>query len=197
MKRFYQVLFLSSLCIGSAHSANLTFDDVPGGSIHGSFGDMPTYQGFNFSATLDWVDVVAWPFGAHSGSFAILNNQGGVGTITRSDSSDFTFGGLWAKQWRTPAQSGGVAKVFGSVKGFNNGIEIWSIATALNGSYQLIGGQAQPIDELRLGLGNFFLADNLTVTAVTAVPEADTWALLLVGLGLVGAATRRRQRAKA
>jgi hypothetical protein len=27
---------------------------------------------------------------------------------------------------------------------------------------------------------------------VTAVPEADTWAMLLAGLGLVGFATRRR-----
>jgi hypothetical protein len=29
---------------------------------------------------------------------------------------------------------------------------------------------------------------------IAAVPEADTWAMLLAGLGLVGFATRRRTR---
>jgi hypothetical protein len=29
---------------------------------------------------------------------------------------------------------------------------------------------------------------------VAVVPEADTWAMLLAGLGLVGVATRRRMR---
>ena len=40
-------------------------------------------------------------------------------------------------------------------------------------------------------LGGF---DALAVSSgdVAAVPEADTWAMLLTGLGLVGAATRRR-----
>jgi hypothetical protein len=28
--------------------------------------------------------------------------------------------------------------------------------------------------------------------SITAVPEADTWAMLLAGLGLIGYATRRR-----
>jgi hypothetical protein len=31
---------------------------------------------------------------------------------------------------------------------------------------------------------------------ISAVPEADTWAMLLTGLGLVGIATRRRKLAK-
>lgn len=34
----------------------------------------------------------------------------------------------------------------------------------------------------------------LTGTAVMAVPEAESWALMLAGLGLVGAVTRRRHR---
>ena len=31
---------------------------------------------------------------------------------------------------------------------------------------------------------------------VAAIPEADTWAMLLAGLGLVGVATRRKQRSR-
>jgi hypothetical protein len=192
MKKFCHLLILSSICMGSAHSATLTFDDVPGGSIQGTNGNMPTYQGFDFSFTLDWIDLVesSWPYGAHSGDFAILNNNYGVGTITKSDLSDFTFDGLWAKKWGTSPESGGVADLFGTIKGFNEGLEVWSIDTALNGSYQFIAGQAQQIDELHLGFGDNFLVDDL---AVTAVPEADTWAMLLAGLGLVGAAVSRRR----
>ena len=36
--------------------------------------------------------------------------------------------------------------------------------------------------------------DNVVVTAVTAVPEPETYALLLAGLGLLGAAVRRQKR---
>jgi hypothetical protein len=35
--------------------------------------------------------------------------------------------------------------------------------------------------------------DNFTVTAIAAVPEADTYALMMAGLGLVGMAARRRK----
>ena len=140
--------------VSTAQAAVLTFDDVPGGSIQNNYGDMPTYQGFDFSGTpvsgtLDWIDVEGsgWPFGAHSGDFALLNNFSGTGIINQSGNADFTFGGLWAKQWNTAPESGGVASLLGTIRGFNNGLEVWSIDTALNGSYQFISGQAQVIDE--------------------------------------------------
>ena len=64
-------LTLGLLPIDRANAVLLTFDDVPGGSVQGTFGDMPTYQGFNFSFTLDWIDLVGtvWPHGAHSGDW--------------------------------------------------------------------------------------------------------------------------------
>ena len=82
---------------------------------------MPTYKGFNFSFTLDWIDVengpssnTRWPYGAHSGDFAILNNNEGVGTITEATSADFTFDGLWAKKWATSPNSGGANSLSGT-----------------------------------------------------------------------------------
>ena len=180
----YYMILLTFLCAGSAHSALLTFDDIPGGSIQGTYGDMPTYQGFGFSSTLDWMDLVGsnWPYGAHSGEFAILNNNGGVGIITKADLSDFSFDGLWAKRWETAPESGGSASLFGTIQGFNNGVEVWSIDTALNGSYQFIGGQAQQINELRLGLGNFFLVDDIALNQGTnSIPEPSVISLFGVG----------------
>lgn len=193
MKKSILTLLLLG-CSASANAAILTFDDVPGGSIQNTYGDMPTYQGFDFSFTLDWIDLVGpgWPYGAHSGDFAILNNNYGVGTITKSDLSDFTFDGLWAKQWGTSPESGGSATLLGTIKGFNNGLEVWSIATALNGSYQFIGGQAQQIDELRLGLGDNFLVDDIALNEGNSVPEPASLALLGIGLAGLGAMRRRK-----
>lgn len=41
--------------------------------------------------------------------------------------------------------------------------------------------------------GGFLQFDDITVSAVAAVPEASTWAMMLVGFGGIGAALRRRR----
>lgn len=50
------------LFVGSANATILTFDDVPVGSTQNTYGDIPTYQGFNFSSGLDWIDLVDSPY---------------------------------------------------------------------------------------------------------------------------------------
>ena len=49
---------------------------------------------------------------------------------------------------------------------------------------------------LRLTLNNFYSPSFLVVASynVTAVPEPETWAMLLAGLALMGAVARRRAR---
>ena len=42
---------------------------------------------------------------------------------------------------------------------------------------------------------NGFSVDNINATAVTAVPEAETYAMLLAGLGMMGFVARRRRKA--
>ena len=197
MKTFIN-LFVAPLLIFASQTlsaALMTFDDVPGGSISGSYGDMPTYQGFNFSSTLDWIDVVnsSSNYGAHSGDFALINNETGAGIIIEAGTMDFTFDGLWAKSSRTAPESGGEDILFGTLSGYNDGNLVWEVATGLNGSYEYYAAQAGMIDELRLDFGNFFLVDDLELTtAITAVPvPAAAWLFISGFITVLGVARRR------
>lgn len=49
-----------------------------------------------------------------------------------------------------------------------------------------IGVDGGPSDD------GFFIMDNLTIASAAAVPEPATWAMLVIGFGLVGAHQRRR-----
>jgi hypothetical protein len=195
MKKFTHLLLSALFVLASqtASAALLTFDDVPGGSIQGEFGNMPSYQGFDFSSTLDWIDVASeassFNYGAHSGDFALVNNESGIGTVIESSAVDFTFGGLWAKRWNTLPESGGDDSLFGTLSGYNNGELIWLIDTGLNGSYKEFAAQAGLIDELRLGFGNNFLVDDIVLTSVP-VPAA-VW---LFGSGLIALVSVARRK---
>ena len=86
---------------------------------------MPTYQGFDFSDTLDWIDVEGpkYNYGAYSGDFALINNAGGVGTVIESSTIDFTFDGLWAKHKSTKPGP----ELSGSLSGYNDGNLVWEV----------------------------------------------------------------------
>lgn len=183
----------------SAHAVTLDFENIPG-SVINSNGNMPTYQGFNFSSTLDWIDTNpdnggGWSYGTHSGNFTLLNNNYGVGFITAADNSDFTFDGLWAKKWSTQPESGGADSLFGFIEGWKDNTLVWSVDTSLNGSFEYYAAQAGSIDQLVLGFGNSFLVDDLVLNAAAPVPEPSTYALMIGGLGLVGLMASRRKKA--
>ena len=178
------------------YAVTLTFDDVPSGSIQDGYGGMPPYQGFNFSTTLHWIDLVdspSWNYGAHSGDFGMINNYGGVGTITEANNSDFTFDGLWAKSWGLAPDSGGADSLFGSISGYNDGSLVWQVSTGLNGSYEFYGAQVGLIDKLLLDFGDVYIVDDLSLNGVSAVPiPAAVWLFGSGLLGLIGVAKRKK-----
>lgn len=178
------VLSISSL-LNIANAGLITFDNTTS-SIQNSTRDAGTLSGFNFTQNLDIIDVVgsSWNYGAYSGDFALLNNNGGIGYVTASDNSDFTFDGLWVQSWA------GNASLRGSLQGFINGNLVWSIETDIGNSYQYFGAQAGMIDSLSLGFGNYFLVDDLALNMpAQSVPEPTTLAIL--ALGLLGLGARR------
>ncbi|RYY82809.1 MAG: hypothetical protein EOO15_22405 [Chitinophagaceae bacterium] len=202
------VFVAASLVVSSIHVAHavvLSFDDVPGGSVQDSVGNMPVYKGFEFSQSLDWVDVKdtwAWNFGAHSGDFALLSNSDPFGEIKKSGGGDFTFDGLWIKLWGTPLGVGdgnGTAK--GDLVGFKNDEYVWAVeGIVINGNYQYIPAQAGAIDRLYIGFpygfgpGAPFLVDDVALNASTPVPEASVPELALVGGLLISVMAFRFRR---
>lgn len=184
-KTIFALLLLG--CSTAANAVVLTFDDHPN-AAQNNYGGVGAYGGFNFSSNLDWVDTVGsvWNFGAVSGDFTLLNNYGGVGIITAMGGSDFTFDGMWSRVWST------VDSRQGSIRGFNNGIEIWTSGITIDTDWAYFSGVAGSIDELRLDLGNYFLVDNLALNESARIAEPASLALL--GIGLVGLGAMRRRK---
>lgn len=149
-------------------------------------------DGFVFNQTMDNVDISAgapWAGNgpAHSGSFAALNNYGGIGEITKAGGGTFSFESLWLKSWYNQ-------QISGTITGLFQGTEVGSVSGVFNG-WTLFSGNFTGIDTLRISTDSIFLVDDISLDSVVSpVPEPETYALLLAGLGLMGVAARRRKQ---
>lgn len=149
-------------------------------------------DGFVFNQTMDNIDIgsgAPWAGTgpAHSGRFAGLNNYGGVGEITKADGGTFSFENLWLKSWYSSSNSAVITGLF-------QGNVVGQVSGALNGWTQFTGNFAG-IDTLRISSTYYFLVDDISLDSVVSpVPEPETYALLLAGLGLMGVAARRRKQ---
>ena len=166
------------LVSGFSNAATLTFDDIPDATIN-SNGVIGNYSGFDFSNNLEWIDTVnkAWttdgPFGSQSGDFTMLNNGQGMGIITEESGNDFTFDGLYARTWNN------VADRVQHIVGLKDSGVVWDSEITLTSTWTYYSGVSGNIDEMRLDLGDYFLVDNLEITAV---PLPATLYLFATGL---------------
>lgn len=159
----------------SAADANATLDFVLKGYL--SLDGYNSYED-RLTLTVNGTQV-------QSGSF----NLGGGGT------SDLTFGGAPAvtvdQNNNNPGTGigwlGGTTTVtgmqFSLLQGTNTFLFAYSAPGASNGGGQGLGDEGWGIT-------------SATVHAVTAVPEPETYAMLLAGLGLIGTIARRRSQSK-
>lgn len=86
-----------------------------------------------------------------------------------------------------------------TITGFLGAVQTGQIAIASlgNGYTTVNGGSLGTIDRLvfdGIGGAGGFVFDNLSLNEGGAVPEPATWALMIAGFGMAGAAVRRRTR---
>ena len=124
---------------------------------------------FTFNVDSNPVPVASTPF-----QFVTTVQNFTVNGVARSGTNSFTF--------LSTAGGGGFSNA--AVIGSYTGSQLYSGTTAaptlLTGIFTLTGGPATT-------------GGTLNVTTVAAIPEAGTWAMMIVGFGLAGSAMRRRK----
>jgi len=83
------------------------------------------------------------------------------------------------------------------VIGYKNGVQTYYFTTSLTDSYKQLTLNYFDIDKITfkgIGVGNLVF-DDMIVNQAAVVPEPETYAMLLAGLGLVGFAARRKRQA--
>lgn len=188
MKLLLLTCAATALTVSNASASTITFDGSQQGTLT-SF----SQNGFTVTAVSGDVNTGVGTgnpppslFGYTSGSFAVT----GAGL--------FSFAGFDGGSGALSAQT----QTF-TYTGFNGAAQAFTATVTRNGS----GGfntyastSSNLIDRLVFSLsatnGTSFNVDNIVVNAAVtpAVPEPATWAMMLVGFGMVGGASRFRRR---
>lgn len=188
------ILSLSALST-QAQATTIDFDDLATPLGGGTIGYLSTAYGLTWTGIYDDYSVVISPntssvFGggdtAHSGiNFAWSNGSTEFAIIGTA----FTFNSIWI---RTPWATAPL-----EVKGFKDGVEIYSVSTTATGTYQHLVFDFVDIDKVTFSGENSgnLLFDDVVVNEVPAVPEPETYGMLLAGLGILGIAARRKRTA--
>lgn len=168
-----------------ASATVLTFDDI------GTDGFVPTnYGGLDWSANT-WFNFGGEqaPFSAHSGDYrATLGWDGSTDTSVISFLTASTFTGAWFAGFE------GVSVAFDLY--YQGALVGSSAALGLSGTSSFLSsGYLGLVDRVTVRSNDAanFVMDDFTFSA--PVPEPESIAMMLAGLGLVGAAARRRAKA--
>lgn len=195
------LIAVSSLAFfGPASAAIITFDGLPAGT---NFAPPYSEAGFVVSLTRGGL-LQSFSSGGPAPSLEINLGSGAFGTVqvVRSgggtfslNSFDLLFGTTFPSGRATPTPFGY------TIKGF------LGIGTVFNESGTLgngtVFGPSGDIDRLTFDIflpvtSGFIYLDNIdltpTIVATSGVPEPATWAVMLMGFGLIGATLRRTRR---
>lgn len=150
----------------------------------------PAASGYHQVSLFTASDWVAFnPYEASPASFMLA----GAPTATFTLNS-FVIAGAWGSQTLT-------------VEGYNDGVLVHSSALGVTPAAATFSPGWTGIDELRIttgsdfansvigGDGKHWALDNLTINESAApIPEPETYAMMLAGLGLLGVVARRRRQ---
>lgn len=194
---FSAALALSALASG-AQAGTITFDSAtPGLFVFGTV----TEDGFDYTVQTGalYANQYGNPGADMEGSEEL---GGGVLDIVATDGSLFTFTGLDYAAWSSSAAGSQILTIRGFLGGIEQGVEGYNLANTATfvpsytnwTGFSASGLSGVTIDtlsiELNAGEGYFQAIDNVQLSAV---PEPATWATMIVGFGLAGAALRRRR----
>jgi len=191
-KSLYPLALLAAACTASAVNAAtvvLDFEDVDGTDVKLQNG----YGGANWNNGFLTYDSAKAPFSARSGTtVAYFNYVDGGMTPGKyyeqaiTFDSDVIFQGAWF--------AGDLFDVRFAF--YKDGVLLGlSERLAMSATSTFLAGYAGAVDEVRvLGYAGNFVMDDFTYdTEVPAVPEPASWAMMIVGIGFVGASMRRRK----
>jgi hypothetical protein len=193
MKRLKQFSAAAVLAMGVvlaplASASVIDFEDISGFVYPGYTFLANGYQGFNWDGgdgSQSWVASPAtntWFPGAeaHSGSVFAWSNGG---TELSLSGSTFTLNNFWARSGWAPSQAL-------TVTGYLAGNQVATASFTLDQSYQQIVLNFSGVDSVRITSTSNTLIDDISVNAV---PEPETYAMLLAGLGVIGLLRRKRR----
>lgn len=192
MKKTMQLLAAGIALAASvgANAAVLDFESGLGGGF--SWSNFDTLNGSSIPGS-------GYKNGAVSGSYVAFNRFANPATL--SSFSSFVFNGAYfAGAWNNGLSI--------TVNGFLGGVQTLSETFQVNTGSPLWKAFGWNVDRLTFssfggtpqpglgGSGAHFAMDNFTYNEVLSpVPEPETYAMLAVGLGLMGAFARRRKQA--
>lgn len=180
--------------------------------------DATKNQTFDFSASAGWtsyIATVANPANIHWGVFG-ASGSGGTGSSMFTTMSVVPVSVNGTALNTAVVHYNGVINLYGSNSGFNtqtindlastywdDNASLTALGTLTTGldsnldffKYTSTGTKATSLATQTAYAPTAFTLSNTGVLTVTAVPEADSYAMMLAGLGLVGFMVRRRKAA--
>lgn len=209
---FVRLFLLSAAMASSAHAITVTNGSFEqGAAITGGFdllaaGDNSTITGWTVLGPggVDYVDPLIWD--ASDGTRSVELSGVAAGGVSQVMTNQFVVGQNYIMQFDMSANPFAVDGLYSATVSVTGAApaDFSYLLTALNTptsmayqsySYAFTATSATKTIEFR-GSGNGVLGivlDNVSIEAV-AIPEPGSWAMLLMGFGLVGSALRRSRK---
>ena len=183
-------ILLAGCALGAAAAPALAHDVVVDAHDNSSSGGTAVDTGMHFTVD-SFFDV-----------FVSLDDLWSAGPLPRWSDANGLDGNLYASGSDESGQPNGtlIGIDFGPYSQDGFSAPYGALVGRINGQYKLLGtsfsGPAWATGNLELMYWDSNYSDNegsITISVNPAVPEPASWAMMIGGLGLVGAAMRRRQ----